>query len=287
MDIIFFNFHGKKPWYRVQVFNIPIGVSIDEIEDAFEEYGEIQSIESRFKQYHGLRMNTGQRTITFSQIIKNIPSYVTVRGWKAYVYYSGQQKTCRNCGETNHLAKGCPRNRRPEDTPMGQQCAAEEPNEEVDGKPTDMDVQESSTPNVPAPKDLIRPSTCQEILENLEPFENVALANVTLEDCQVPTSVEEEAQQNAANPKKQSQAWADSTDEVEEFSVVGSKKPQEVYKQNKQKTEITIQVRPKTYCPVCRVDSHSEEQCGRVAVYKHPIRENLADGTVSQVRENR
>ena len=128
----FFNFHGKKPWYRVQVFNIPIGVSIDEIEDAFEEYGEIQSIESRFKQYHGLRMNTGQRTITFSRIIKNIPSYITVRGWKAYVYYSGQQKMCRNCGETNHLAKDCPRNRRPEDTPMDQQSAAEEPNKKVE-----------------------------------------------------------------------------------------------------------------------------------------------------------
>ena len=260
----FFNFHGKKPWYRVQVFNIPIRVSIDEIEDAFEEYGEIQSTESRFKQYHGLRMNTGQRTITFFRIIKNILSYVMVRGWKAYVYYSCQQKTCRNCGETNHLAKGCPRNRRP----------------------TDMDVQESSAPNVPAPKDLIWASTCQEILENLEPSENVALANVTVEDCQVLTSAEEEAQQNAGNPKKQSQAWTDSTDEVEEFSMVGSKKPQEVYKQNKQKTEITIQVRPKTYCPVCRVDSHSEEQCGRVAFYKHPIRENLADRTVSQVREN-
>ena len=90
----------------------------------------------------------------------------------------------------------------------------------------------------------------------MEPFANVFLANVTVEDCQVATSPEKEARQNEAKPKKQSQAWADSTDEIGEFSAVGSKKPQE---SSKQKPEETPQVKPKTYCPVCRVDSHSEE----------------------------
>ena len=109
----------------------------------------------------------------------------------------------------------------------------------------------------------------------MEPIENVALANVTVEDCQVLTTVEEEAQQNAANPKKQSQAWADSTEEAEEVKMVGSEKPQEESKENKQKTEVTIQVRSKTYCPVCTVDSHSEEHCARITVHKQSNKRKL------------
>ena len=152
---VFFQFHGRNPWYRVQVFNVPIGILIDEIEDAFEEYGEIQHIERRFMVYHGRNMNTGRIMIAFFRIIKNISSNVTVRGWKAYFYYSGQQKMCRDCGETDHLAKDCPKNKRPEETPMDQLSMAEEQNSKADGKPTNMDVQVSWIPNVPESKDVI------------------------------------------------------------------------------------------------------------------------------------
>ena len=124
----------------------------------------------------------------------------------------------------------------------------------------------------PSPEDPVRPDAYQEILENLEPFANISLANVTVEDCQVPTSAEKEAQQNAANPKKQSQDWADSIDESDESGTAGSEKPQEV------KLEVKHQetTQPKTYCLVCKVDSHSEEQCGKVAFVKHTNKRKLS-----------
>ena len=39
---------------------------------------------------------------------KNIPSYLYVRGWKAFVKYNGQQQTCRKCKKTGHIARDCP-----------------------------------------------------------------------------------------------------------------------------------------------------------------------------------
>ena len=70
-----------------------------------------------------------------------------------------------------------------------------------------------------------------------------------LADC-----METDAQQDAAKPVEQSQAWADSTeDEIEEFSKAGSEKPQEA--KLKEKSGM------KSYCTRCRVDFHSEDEC--------------------------
>ena len=256
-----FLYHKRRPLYRVHVYNLPIGVPSEEIRKEFNEYGDIYDIERQFKLYHDVKLDTGERVITYSKILKNIPSYVPVRGWNAYVYHYGQQRTFTICSEPDHFAKDCPRNRRPEDTPMDQQSTAEETNKKAKEKTIDMDILEPPRPNAPSPKDPGQPNACQEILENLEPFENASLANITVEDCQVPSSPEKDAQQDATKPEKQSQAWADSTDEIGEVSVAGSEKPQEA---PKQKPEEAPQVKPKTYCPVCTVDSHSEEQCGRV-----------------------
>ena len=68
-----------------------------------------------------------------------------------------------------------------------QQSTAAEPNKKAEEKSMDTDVPEPPRPNVPSPEDSGRPNMCQEILQNLEPFANVSLANVTVEDCQVPT----------------------------------------------------------------------------------------------------
>ena len=163
-----FLYHKRRPLHRVHVYNIPTGVSKNDIEDEFDEYGDIHDIESQFKFYHNVRLNTGERVITFSKITKNIPSYVPVRGWNAYVYYYGQKKTCRKCGEPDHLAKDCLRNRGPEDTPMEQQSTTAEPNKKAEEKSMDTDVPEPPRPNVPSPEDSGWPNMCQEILQNLE-----------------------------------------------------------------------------------------------------------------------
>ena len=112
-------------------------------------------------------------------------------------------------------------------------------------------------PNEPSPEDPGEPDV-QEILGNLdkpkELFGNASLSKVTLEDCQTPSSLETDAQQDAAKPVEQSQAWADSTeDEIEEFSKAGSEKPQEA--KLKEKSGM------KSYCTRCRLDPHSEDEC--------------------------
>ena len=93
-----------------------------------------------------------------------------------------------------------------------------------------------------------------------------------MEDCQVLTSVEIEAQQSEDNLKKQSQAWADS---IDGSSTVGSEKPHEELKTKEWKTKVKTQVRPMVYCPNCRTDSHTEEQCGKVSFIKQTVKRKL------------
>ena len=63
----------------------------------------------------GRKIDTGDRVIIFTRIAINIPSYVYVRGWRAFVNYRGRQKTCRVCGDFDHLAKDSPKARRQQD----------------------------------------------------------------------------------------------------------------------------------------------------------------------------
>ena len=59
----------------------------------------------------GRKIDTGDRVINFTRIAINIPWYVYVRSWRAFVNYRGQQKNCRVCGGADHLAKECPKAR--------------------------------------------------------------------------------------------------------------------------------------------------------------------------------
>ena len=90
------------------------------------------------------------------------------------------------------------------------------------------------------------------------------LSHVTVEDCQIPTEVESQVQSSDETPK--SQAWADSRDESCED---GSEKPQE------KETKVKIKVGPVVYCPYCRVDSHTEEQSGKVAFTRQTAKRKL------------
>ena len=143
-------------------------------------------------------MATGNWSIYFRNLVTPIPSYVQVRGWKAFVSYPGQQKTCRICSGHGHIARDCP-------TKNG--------NEEQE-QPENMDVPEQPSQNVPEPENPGETAPNGRVLEK-----------VTIEDCQIPTSVEAELQQDAQELETQSQAWADSA-EGNPINV-GSKKPQD------------------------------------------------------------
>ena len=181
---ITFEFHKRREIKRVFVTQLPLGICCQELRVSFVTYGHIVSIQPVTKSYHGRKVYTGDWCIFFDVFLKPIPSYVIVRGWKVYVNYHGQSRTCRICDGPGHIAKDCLTKNRDDDQ----------------DQPVNMDVHEQPLPNEPDPENLGEPESNEGILERV----------VTLEDCQTPSSLELEFQQEAQEPDGQSQAWADS-----------------------------------------------------------------------------
>ena len=109
-----FGYHKRRSPPRVRVFiaDLPIGITNEEIENVFKQYGSILNIASIHKVLYGRKIDIGDRVVTFSSINVAVPSYVHVRGWRAFVKYRGQVSPCKICGDSGHLAKNCPKNRR-------------------------------------------------------------------------------------------------------------------------------------------------------------------------------
>ena len=61
----------------------------------FKQYRSILNIASIDKVLYGRKIDSRDRVVTFSSINIAIPSHVHVRGWCAFVKYSGQVSTCR------------------------------------------------------------------------------------------------------------------------------------------------------------------------------------------------
>ena len=285
-----FSYH-KGQQLTVYVTNIPFGISQMDMSRAFNGFGVNFGAKPIKKKFRGFELFTGDWILTYDRLITPIPSYVSVRGWWAYVKYTGQESTCRKCNKSGHVLANCPQRQKnesnSEETPHGNEEKHEEsenmetnevppPNEP---NPTEEEIR--STPSMqeknpdeykPLPDDPSYSSACQEILGNLEMSED-ELSHVTVDDCQIPTDVDSEVQPSDETPK--SQAWADAK---EEFSADGSEKPQE------KETKVKIKVGPTVYCPYCRVDSHTEEQCGKVAFTRQTAKRKLGKKDSKQSR---
>ena len=241
-----FTYH-KTDFLKVYVCNIPCGISTLDIRRVFSFYGSMKEARMIRKRFNDIQLFTGDWIIKFEKLDKPIPSYVHVRGWLTYVKYDGQVQTCRNCNRGGHVFANCPQRNgkgtKPEERPRNEE-------DEHTSEPENMDLHEPpplnepdlteeemrSTPTIqeenpdlykPPPEEPVYHDAYQEILQNLEPSANEELAHVTVEDCQVRTFVENEAQQSEENSKKQNQAWADSIGESSESGTAGSEKPQE------------------------------------------------------------
>ena len=84
---------------------LPLGISNDEICYALGYYGDILFVQQVTRVMFGKKLDTGDRVVIFKKIYKAIPSYITVRGWKAFIMYRGQPKTCLSCGKVGHFTK--------------------------------------------------------------------------------------------------------------------------------------------------------------------------------------
>ena len=115
-DVSFVHHAKKNDLTGVLVSKLTMGISNDEIRFALDYYGDILSVQQVTKVMFGKKLDTGDRVVLFKEIHKDIPSYVPVRGWKAYIMYTGQPKTCRSCGKVGHFAKNCSSKRKPDET---------------------------------------------------------------------------------------------------------------------------------------------------------------------------
>ena len=110
----------------------------------------------------GRKLDTGDRVVIFKKIHKDIPSYVPVRDWKAYMMYTGQPKTCRSCGNVDHFAKDCSSKRKPDETFSEDQNIfdkkrkSDKKSAEDQDIPVNMDIVEPSGTVVPTEEQLIK-----------------------------------------------------------------------------------------------------------------------------------
>ena len=131
---------------NVYVANIPFRIGSEDIKSAFCPFGHITGLRRIQKDFHGYKLYTGDWSIAFEKLDKEIPSYLIVRGWLAYVSYEGQKKTCRSCGESGHFFANCPKRK-------GQDTKPEETSKNDNGtcnpEPENMDTHKMAPPNEP------------------------------------------------------------------------------------------------------------------------------------------
>ena len=111
---MFFSYHKRRVDLKTRVYisQLPIGITPLELREVFAFFGEIVEVNYITKVIQGRRIDTGDRVPIFKQVRHHIPSYVFVRGWRAFVKYAGQPQTCRICGLTGHFAKDCPKSQK-------------------------------------------------------------------------------------------------------------------------------------------------------------------------------
>lgn len=91
---------------------IPDEMDIDEIKLALNKFGKVNNIKWEMpntvaREFFKVKR---ERLIIEMIVVKNIPSFLTIKGIKIAVSYPGQLKTCSRCNDTSHEVKECPNN---------------------------------------------------------------------------------------------------------------------------------------------------------------------------------
>ena len=229
-----FGYHKRRELIKVYVANIPCGIPLVDIKRVFASYGTIREVKPIINVFHGCRLDTGDRCIIFEKITKPIESYVLVRGWRAYVKYRGQIRTCRNCGLTGHLFANCPSRKSQQ-----QNRSIPEESKVTPESPVNMDDDYVPEPD-PTPEEINSISKVQEMdPETSQSEDNVSEDSLDGEDTfSIRSPPGLVSTQDVQTISEERQPWGDVMDDKEDNIV-----------------------QTKSYCPQCEVDSHSVEEC--------------------------
>ena len=251
-----FSYHKKKDEFiKVFVSELPIGITTQEIHMAFAVFGELVSVNIVYKNLLLRRIDTGERVITFKAIDTNIPSYVQIRGWRAFVRYKGQKQTCRICNMEGHLAKDCPRNHRNHETQYNENPSEDqEPDQQDDQSEKPKDVKPDQSEDVRTEEEVVKPSEMEkntdlvinEMYEKLFGSVGSICDEKVVVDGEFPVEEHEHFFDNSAVTN-----WGMAAEMMVKTASVF-----------------------KSYCPLCRVDSHSEEECTAARIKSANKRKN-------------
>lgn len=96
---------------EVKIYHLPPRMPNEEITRFMESYGEILSIRNETcKSKRFANTPNGVRMVRI-RLRKQIPSFISVKGYSTYVTYSNQIQTCKHCGDCVHYGTSCGENR--------------------------------------------------------------------------------------------------------------------------------------------------------------------------------
>ena len=141
------------------------------------------SVQQVTKVMFGKSFGTGDRVVIFKKIHKDIPSYVPIRGWKAFIMYTGQPKTCRSCRNVGHFAKDCSSKRKPDETSSEDQNISDKKRKSDEKSAGDQDIPVNM--DVVQPSGTVVPTKEQLIKELMDPLAEVEPDPVELTEIKV------------------------------------------------------------------------------------------------------
>ena len=101
--------HAGLNGLAVRINDLPYGMPHAAVVEALKQFGEPigdMNFDCWIRDGKRTAISNGVRVVRMN-LSMHVPSYLTVAGFRAAVFYAGQPKTCARCGSTGHLVKFC------------------------------------------------------------------------------------------------------------------------------------------------------------------------------------